>query len=161
VSGPLLPDVPADELRVVRFWPAHHRCHPDPTRDYGIASVRMFWALRVGDWAMTWDVHTGWDLPDEAFLAAAPDCEHPRHRTGPPPDPGKRAVMGGAVDWHSPVPRFDGHELAQETCAITGAPCYLDSGFSLGSDLFDLLRTAGDEAVWKRLRELLDEARAE
>lgn len=152
-----LPVVPDDELRVVRFKPAFHRCHPDPRKNYGIGSVTMLWVLRVGDWAMTWDVHTGWALPAEAFVAAAPDCTHHMHQGSAP----SHKVSGGAVDWHSPVPMYDDHEPARDCCPITGAACYTDVGFILGSVLLDLLRTDGDEAVWKRLRELLDERRAE
>lgn len=155
-TWPLI-ETPADELRVIRFKPAFHRCSPNPRTNYGIGSVTMLWVLKVDDWAMTWDVHTDWGLPDEAFKTANPDCTHPMHQTGYP----RVGATGGAVDWHSPVPRWDDQAQAQETCPITGTACYLDSGFMLGSDLFDLLCAEGDEAVWKRLRALLDDARGE
>lgn len=145
-------DVPADEERVIRFFPAFHRC-TDPKGNFGIGAVKMLWILRVGDSAMTWDTFTGWGLPDEAFHAAAPGCEHPRHQESwPSSDPN-----GGAVDWHTPFPQYEDHELAQESCPVTGTRCYLGTGYLLGSELFDLLCVEGDDAVWRRLRSLLDE----
>lgn len=153
-------DTPSDELRVVRFRPAFHRCDPNPSKDYGIGGVRMLWVLRVNDWAMTWDVSTDWGLPDEAFRAARPDCKHPSHRNGYPRM--HRGASGGAVDWHSPVPLWeDSEQPSQLCCPITNAPCYLDTGFILGDDLFDLLREDGDEAVWMKLRELMEDRRSE
>ena len=150
-------DIPGDEQRIVRFRPAFHRCHPDPSQNYGIGSVSMLWVLRVGDWAIAWDVHTGWELPDEAFVAAVPDCNHPMHQGSAP----GHKVSGGAVEWHSPVPLWEDHEPRADKCPITGAACYGDVGFLLGSELLDLLRTDGDDAVWKRLRSLLDERQPE
>lgn len=146
-------DVPADEQRIIRFQPGYHRCD----QRSGIGSVTMMWVLRVGDWAMTWDTHTDWGLPDRAFKAASPDCVHPAHQRGYP----NGGATGGAVDWHSPVPLWEDHEQARECCPITGTACYINSGFILGDELFDLLRTEGDAAVWKRLRELLDTEKRE
>lgn len=144
-----------DELRAVRFTPAFHRC-TDPKGNYGIGDVHMMWMLRVDDWAMAWDVSTDWGLPDAEFRAAAPTCKHPMHRTFP-----SRGGSGGAVDWHSPVPQYEGHEKRSDSCELTGGPCYVDTGFLLGDELFRLLRIEGDDAVWARLRELLDTARRE
>lgn len=144
------------EVRQVLFRPSFHRC-TDPKGNFGIGDVRMMWVLKHEGWAMTWDVFTGWGLPAEEFKAAAPDCTHPAHRTGYP----LHEATGGGVDWHSPVPTYEGQEQAQSACQWLDGPCYLDSGFILGSDLFDLLRIEGDEAVWARMRELMDECRSE
>lgn len=150
-------EMPDDEERIIRFRPAFHRCHPDPSKNYGIGSVTMLWILRVGDWAIGWDVHTGWELPDEAFEAANPDCTHPMHQNGAP----THGVSAGAVDWHSPMPRWEDQSRSQECCPITGTACYLDSRFLVANDLLTILRAEGDEAVWKWMREAIDEARAE
>lgn len=151
-------EVPDDELRVVRFKPAFHRCHPEPSKNYGIGGVRMLWVLRVGDWAIDWDVSTDWGLPDEAFRAAAPDCTHRMHRNGYP-SMGK--ASGGAVCWHSPVPMWEDGSPTAEHCPIIGRACYTDNGFLLADEVFDMLRVEGDDAVWKYLRSLLDERRTE
>lgn len=150
-------DVPDDEERIIRFRPAFHRCHPEPSKNYGIGSVRMHWWLRLGDWAIGWDVNTGWEMPDKEFKAANPDCTHPLHQNGAPTHP----VSAGAVDFHSPVPRWEDQSLAQECCPITNAPCYLDSGFLIADDVLTILRTEGDEAVWAWMRSALDEMRSE
>lgn len=155
MSRKLTPWPDNGENRQVLFTPAYHRCNPDPNVNYGIGSVRMMWVLKHDGWAMTWDVHTDWGMPDEAFKAAAPDCTHIMHRDGYP----SCGASGGAVDWHAPVPMYEGQERSQDECVWLGGPCYTDSGFMLGSELFDLLRVEGDEAVWSRLRELMDQQR--
>ena len=33
------------ETRTVRFYPATHRCNPNPAKDYGISSARIIWTL--------------------------------------------------------------------------------------------------------------------
>lgn len=153
-----IPDVPADEQRTVRFKPAFHRCHPEPSKDYGIGSVTMLWMLRVGDWAITWEVFTDWGLPDEAFKAAVPDCDHPMHRNGYP----RYKADGGVVAWHMPVPLFEEHEPSDGRCPlIERDECYGDMDYTLASEVFDVLRTDGDEAAWCKLRELLDDRRSE
>jgi hypothetical protein len=141
--------------RIIRFRPAYHRC-TDPKGDYGIGSVHMLWFLRQGEWAVDWDVFTGWELPDEAFALAAPACTHPMHQQGAP----THDVMGGGVGFHSPVPQFEDHPLSQERCPLTEAPCYLDAGYLLGTELLNLLRTEGDEAVWAKMYELLTDLRS-
>ena len=117
----------------------------------------MLWVLRDGQWAITWEVFCHWGLPLEVFTAQSPGCTHPRHLNGYP----LAAPDGGAVDWHSPTPFYEGHGLAIDDCPWTGAPCYMDTGFTIGGDLFDQLRIEGGEAVWTRLQELLDTRRNE
>ena len=146
----------SDEQRAIRFTPAFHRC-TDPKGNFGIGSVRMMWMLRIGDSAVGWDVHTGWDLPDEAFVAASPGCTHAMHQGGAP----NHRATAGAVDFHMPGPRWEGHEPTPATCEFIEGPCYIDTGFLLGDDVFDVLRTEGDEAAWAMLRRLLLETRAE
>lgn len=148
---------PSGEDRQVIFTPAFHKCSDEPGKNYGIGSVKMLWVLRHEGWAMTWDVFTDWGLPDAAFKDAAPSCRHPSHAKGYPNHKGH----GGAVDWHSPVPTYEGQDLAQSRCVWLDGPCYLDTGFCLGDDLFELLCKEGGEAVWAYLRVLLDQSRAD
>lgn len=147
------PTVPAEEQRTIRVRPGWHRCDPNPVKNYGIGGAEMVWILQVGDWAITWELLTDWGMPTEAFNAACPDCDHPRHQDGYP----RARPMGGAVQWHAPVPMFDGTELVLDECPITGAPCYRDIGYLIGDDLYARLTTEGDEAVWRQMRVLLDD----
>ena len=144
-----------NETREIQFRPAFHRCSTDPGKNYGIGSVLMTWVLKRDGWAMTWDAHTGWGLPDAAFKAASPGCTHGMHVRGYP----NGGATGGAVDWHAPAPLYEGQERSQDACCWIDGPCWMDSGFILGDTLFDLLRTDGGDAVWVRLGELLDERR--
>lgn len=141
-----------DEERAIRFAPAFHRCR-DERGNFGIGGVRMMWMLRVGGYGIGWDVHTGWLLPKEEFMAAANGCDHPMHRDGPP----RSEATGGAVDFHMPQPMWEGHEPTSHECQFTGGVCYSDVGFLLGNHMFDLLRTKGDDAVWSELRALIQE----
>lgn len=157
MTWPLI-GVPAGEQRTVRFKPAFHRCHTNPSKDYGISGVTMLWVLRVDDWAITWDVFTDWGLPDEAFKAACPDCTHPSHRNGYP----LGGASGGTVEWHAPVPLYEDHDPRSDRCPLIDRDrCYGDVGYTLGSEVFDVLRTEGDEATWRKLRDLLDDRRSD
>lgn len=138
------------DTRETKFLPAFHRCSDNPATNMGIGAVRMLWTLRVGDDAITWEVFTGWGMPGDAFRAANPGCQHVGHKRGMPP----LKPTGGAVNWHFADPTdIDAEGVPCDV--IEGGRCYGDVGFLIGSDLFDLLCTEGDEAVWARLRELL------
>lgn len=142
------------ERREMSVRPAFHRCDPDPSKDYGIHCAELTFTLHVDDDAISWAVFTGWGLPDDAFQAAVPDCG--RHPHGWP----NIEPVGGAVDWHMSTPSFDNHDRIDH-CVVLDGPCYPDVGYLVGSDLFDLLRTDGDEAVWLKMRDLLADYRAE
>lgn len=150
-------EVPSDEQRTIRFIKAFHRC-TDPKGNFGIGGVRMQWVLKVGDWAIAWDAFIDQGLSSEDFAAAAPGCTHPSHKDGHPTT-GRPAISGGAVDWHSPVPMYEGHLMSQEACQFNGTACFMDSGFILADDIVDVLAREGDEGVWRELRRLLDKAR--
>lgn len=139
-----------EERREVRFYPAKHRCSSDRSKDYGINEPRIVWALYVDDEAITWELHTGWGMPDEAFHAACPDCTHRVHRNGWP----SSKPTGGSVDWHLATPAYDDQHCV-DNCVVRGGRCYADVGYLIGDELFDLLRVEGDESVWDKMRELL------
>lgn len=138
--------------RSITWRPAFHRCHPDPSKNYGIGDLRMTWTLNGGDgYAVSWDVNTGITLPPDEFKAQCPACPHPMHQDGAP-----SANFGhGVVDLHSPVPRWEGHEQTVEACVVTGQRCYGDVGYSLADEGVRLLPTEGEEAVWEWLEGLL------
>lgn len=143
--------------RTVRFYPASHRCHTDPKQDYGISDPRIVWTLHEGAEAITWTLHTGWGMPREAFHEACPDCTRPKHRGDWP----ATKPEGGAVDWHFPQPVLGPDHYRVEHCKVLDGPCYGDVGYLIGDEVFDILRTQGDEAVWAKLHDLLVGYRAE
>lgn len=128
--------------RCVRFLPAFHKCNDNPKEDYGIGGVKIYFCLREGDKAIDLEVLTNWGLPSNAFHKASPGCQ--KHRSGP----ARGDASGGMVTWH--LPATEG-----PVCPALGTPCRFASSFTLGDGLFDLLRTEGDEALWKRMRKML------
>lgn len=146
------------ETRTITVSPAFHRCHPDKSKDYGVCEPRMLWTLWLGDDAISWELYTGWGMPNEAFAEACPECDSSRHRGGWPyvRNNDGSSAMAGAVDWHYSHPIWDDRpQPDNEHCRILDGPCWADVGFSLGDELFDLLRTQGDQAVWLKMRDLL------
>lgn len=135
--------------REILFRPAFHKCHDQPSKDYGIGGVVMTWILRLDGKAIAWRLLTDWGLPDEAFKAANPGCSHPMHVNG---YPSAGRATPGPIEWHRPP--ADASE-SSSPCELIGGPCYTrDPWYGGGDILFDLLRTEGGEAVWAKLREL-------
>lgn len=124
------------ESRDIVMYPARHRCHTQPSKNYGITSPRVVWTLKVDNEAISWELYTDWGMPAEAFRDACPNCTHPRHRDGFPE--GRTTI--GAVDWHFATPPFEGMPY-RDNCVVLGGPCWSDVGFLIGDVLFDLLRT--------------------
>lgn len=133
--------------RNVYFRPAFHLCTPDPTTSKGIGGVRIIFTLAEDGRGVQWELLTDWELPDEDFALAAPECTHPAHQQGPPQKPG--GASAGAIIWHWPRPLFDHAPKPQSTdCDITGGRCWSDVGYMVGDQAFDALRRGGDEELW-------------
>jgi hypothetical protein len=138
------------EGRSVFFRPAFDKRHPDPHQNYGVHGVEIVFVLRRGQRAVDWTVFTNWQLPHvtkDTLQKYADDPERIELFTQP---------SGAQVGFHSPVPMWDSHEPS-EGCTITGGKCYSDVGFCMGSELMPLLIEKGEDAIWARLEELLNE----
>jgi len=49
--------------RIIHFEPAWDKCDPDPSKDYGISDVRMFFCLFKEDKGVELSINTNWHLP--------------------------------------------------------------------------------------------------
>jgi hypothetical protein len=70
-------------------------------------------------------------------------------------------LHSGVVDFHYPAPQWDDQSPSTSECPYTDGDCYSDCGFLIADELLGLLRIKGDDAVWARLRELLNDVGGE
>lgn len=62
------------------------------------------------------------------------------------------------LGYHSPVPRYVGQDMIDDSCPwLDWRPCYYDGSSLAALPVFDLLLTGGSDAVWTRLDEYYDE----
>lgn len=80
---------------------------------------------------VTLELITGWYLPE------TPD--HIRN--------GERPRLAACVEFHSSVPRYEGHDPQGSTCDRWPV-CYGDVGYTMADEPAALLVREGSEAVW-------------
>lgn len=126
--------------RIIRIIPAFDKRNPDPSKNYGIGSVRMLFVLKGDKGAVTFSCSTGMYLPQQV-------AEH-----GSKPWRGWQP-MGFGVWYCSPHPTHE-HQSPREACEwLDGKPCY-GGGSCLASDeVMPVLLNEGDEGVWRKLEE--------
>ena len=117
----------------IEWGPAYDKRDPDPSKNYGIGSVTMTWYVRGEGGAVQFQVMTGWYLPELAL----------------PKEP-----MPSDLGYHSLFPQYDGQEPLRRECPVLGGrPCYYDGSTLSAQRVFNLLVTAGGDAVWNYLDE--------
>lgn len=79
-------------------------------------------------------VNTGWDLPDTPPML-------------------RREIGPAFVEFHSSMPRYEGHEPQGTTCDLWPV-CYGDRGYTMADEPTALLVSSGSEAVWSWLEAL-------
>mgnify|MGYP007100049013 FL=1 len=130
--------------RMVSFRPAFDRRHKDPTKNYGIGGVAIFFQLRGTNGGVTWEILTPMLLPrvhKETCAKNTPETLEILYRG-----------MGGPLSYHSLKPQFKGQTRRETPCEMTGKPyCYCDGSFIAGGDLYDVFLEKGEEAVWEEM----------
>lgn len=129
--------------RIVKFSPAFDKRHDDPSKNYGIGGVRIYFQLKGPKGGTSWGILTPMYLP------------HVREEWKDK-DPNTLLTlgkgMGTEISYHSLEPRFEGQTKFERPCDLTGQDfCYCDSGFIAGEDLFQKFLVEGDAAVWEEL----------
>lgn len=130
--------------RKIVFRPAFDKRDPNPRKNYGIHGMEMCFQL-IGDaGGITFTIYTNWHLP---HVQAELDAKNPSGSKFPylshTPTP-------AGVDGHWKTPAYEGQSEIDD-CKITGGKCYCDGSGLLAEDVFRLLVTEGEEAVWKFL----------
>lgn len=109
---------------------------PNPSKNYGIGSLDLWFVVKRANVAVTWRLFTGWYL------------EKNRDR------PARYTDGLGSIDWHSPVPLYV-DQTPQHDCMHTGGDCYCD-GSSLESNTLFNKWLEDQEYVWVELEEWLE-----
>ena len=133
---------------IVRFSPAYDKRDEDPKKNYGIASMRIWFILKGKNGAVQILLGTDWFLPETI-------AEYKRigNKNKNPPcdlreDP--QFLKCWDVGYHSPKPVFKGQK--KHKCDILGK-CYYD-GSSLRGDDDDIVEhfmKEGSDFIWKYL----------
>lgn len=131
--------------RTTKFLPAFHKVHEDPTKNYGVGSVRVFMALTGEKGAITFSFGTGQYLEktyqwwkSRGLHKDVNDChDH----------------MGYDVSTHSLIPMYEG-QMSRPNCEFLGGKtCYSD-GSSLVADQWEkILIEKGSDKIWKMMEE--------
>jgi hypothetical protein len=115
--------------RIVTFRTGHVCERPlGSPNSHGRHGVDMLWVLSDQSGAVEFIVYTGW----------MPDGQHSE-------------VLPAAIGYHSPKPMYE-DQLSQGPCLwLGGRECYSDGSASAASDVFRILTTRGEEALWQHL----------
>ena len=125
----------------------HYLIRPEPAKNYGVSSVRI-WFYVIGPMgAVQWQIGTDW-FPLQAR-------EHLRAR-GWPSEYDVRDAMkpkGWDLGYHSKEPRYEGQSPMDGECQVLGCKCYYD-GSGLNADLLiEGFIHGGTEWLWPQLEE--------
>lgn len=131
----------SDFTREVLFTPAFDKRHPDPSKNYGIGAMRVFFLLHGPKGIMQFVVGTGIYLPHVADELRARD-------TGYNPF----AVQGWDIGYHSPVPQYEG-QSPMKCEHLPGGECYYDGSSLQAEDFLPQFLEGGHKAVWAMLED--------
>ncbi len=133
----------------INFIPAFDRRNPDPSLDYGIRGVIIWFVLSGELGAVQFLLNTNWYLPhiQKEFIKEARKKDEVWLEAFLCPQPFE-------LGYHSPVPLYDGQMIASDSCPyLDGKPCYLDGSELQARPVLDILIQEGDAGVWKYLEE--------
>lgn len=131
--------------REILFTPAYDKRDTDPAKNYGIHGLHItFNLINNYNEGITFSISTNWHLPhvQEEIDNRLPYPGFPYLSHKPQPF---------GLDGHWKTPRYEGQE-AIKNCKITKGDCYC-YGTSLTEDLFNLLVSEGEEAMWQLMED--------
>jgi len=132
--------------RKIYWTPAYDKRSSEPSKNYGVHGVNVVFQVKGEAGGLTFTIFTNWQLPHvQAEMNAKPLHDNPSLRYM------FHTPMPAGCDGHWKTPSYKEQSPIQN-CDVTGGDCYCD-GTSLTDDLFTLLVTEGDEALWKKLEE--------
>ena len=104
-----------------------------PEGNFGIHNAELNFYVSRGRCAVLWEFSTDWHLKGI--------------KRGT--EPGL-----GSIAEHSPVPFYEGQEIAHESCGFTGGPCYCSATYVGSGELFE--KAVKDPSViWETLERKL------
>lgn len=133
--------------REIRFRPAFDKRSSDPSKNYGIGSMMMWFYLIGPNATIQFALSTSWypkHLRAHVFDGSALPASY-------------HHASGTDIGYHAPAPQYEGQRSMAESCEfLDGKPCYYDGTSLGGADLFDRFVVEGEDVVWKTLREWYD-----
>jgi hypothetical protein len=127
----------------VFFSPAFDKRDPNPSKNYGIGSVRIHFFVKGEKGGIEWTVSTGMFLKKThaEWLINFPKSE-------------EGDGIGHEIAYHAKKKQHEGQEKHNGDCTLTDLPyCYNDAGFCAGGELYEKFVEQGEEIVWKTLEE--------
>lgn len=122
----------------VKFSPSRDWIKKEPSRNYGISTMRITFVLKGPLGAVQWMIGTEYAI------------EPIRKRISDPDEP--RKPTGYDLGYHSPKPMYEG-QTSQANCDILGCACFYD-GSGLNADLLiEGFLARGSDWIWGQLRE--------
>lgn len=131
--------------RRIYFRPAFDKQHLVPAKNYGIHGMELVFELTTeNDEGITFTISTNWQLPHVQQEIDSKPLNNMSPYLFHKPQP-------FGLDGHWKTPQYEGQQPIQN-CLITKGDCYCD-GTAITDDLFALLVSEGEEAVWKVMEE--------
>lgn len=131
--------------RITRVRLPFDRRHSDPSKNYGIHGLDVYFILKGEKGAAQFAVNFPVFLP---HVEREHEGKFPKIR---------KEILGIDVGYHSPVPTFEGQNAMRGDCDVIGGKCYYDgSGLRADDWVQELFSVRGehiDKLVWKKLEE--------
>ena len=122
--------------RIIEMTPGYDKRE----EGYGIHGVDLRMVLKGPKGAVQFVLYTGW-LPPKTRR----EFEIRQIKVEPLP---------ADVGYHSPIPKYEGHEPMNAPCLyLDDQPCYYDGSGLRANDAFDILTEKGADGVWAYLEE--------
>jgi hypothetical protein len=136
--------------RRVDLSPSFDRRDPNPSINYGIGAMRIWFHLIGPKGSVQWQIGTNWYCKSaQSHLSCLPErlSSAAENALG-----GNRyQPQGWDLGYHSPVPIYDGQTPIWDDCHVIGGPCYYD-GSSLNAELLtDGFLEGGERFLWPAL----------
>jgi hypothetical protein len=125
--------------------PSFYLIRPEPTKNFGVSTVRLTFYVKGAKGAVQWMIGTEWGIePTRAHLA----------RFGWfGPEEGRKPT-GWDLGYHAHEPQYEGHSKMGDDCELTGGACYYD-GSGLNADLLiEGFLAQGTSWLWPKLIEV-------
>lgn len=129
-------------LEECREFQPGYVCRDRGMKGHGLHGMEVRWLLRGPNGGAQFVLFTDW-LPGRKSQRSIADL-YP---------------MGADVGYHSPVPRFDGHDPMFTECDLIpgGGPCYYDGSGMRAETLTEMFKVAGEPVIWAELESVYDE----
>lgn len=129
--------------RIIEFLPAWDKRSPNPEKNYGLHGVEMRWYIKGSLGIIQFVLYTNWQLPkvQKEIDSYPPNIMLPYLLHKPLP---------ADIGYHSPKARYKGQE-SMKCSLLPQGKCYYDGSSLRASNVFDLLCSKGDKAVWEYL----------